>query len=413
MHPTRNADRGDIGQGLPVLALNSGSSSLKFGLYRAALQRMEMLVSGEAESIGAGVGKFHAQYAGAAAPVCEAVTMPSQREAIARVGRLLAASELPAPVVIGHRIVHGGPALRQHCRIDAAVLRELEAAIPFAPLHTPAALAVIAFAEEHFPGVPQVACFDTAFHAGMPDVARVLPIPAPLQAEGIERYGFHGLSCESIVQQLGNDVPERLIIAHLGNGASITAVKRGKSIDTSMGLTPSGGIIMGTRSGDLDPGVLIYLLREKNLGAAELETLIDHHSGLLGISGLSGDMRVLGEAAAGSAKARLAIDMFCYCAAKQIAAMIAALDGLDLLVFTGGIGENDAAVRAAIGERLGWIGVRLDPARNRAASDPISASQSRCRVRVMVTQEDDEIARHAAALCAAPAGAPARRSSPA
>jgi acetate kinase len=182
----------------------------------------------------------------------------------------------------------------------------------------------------------------------MPDVARTLPLPQELRSTGIERYGFHGLSCESIMRQLGDDPPDRLIIAHLGNGVSVTAVKGGHSVDTSMGLTPTGGVIMGTRSGDLDPGVLVYLARQKNFDATRLEALVDHRSGLLGISGIDSDMRRLHEASRSSADARLAIQMFCYSIRKQVAAMTAALDGIDLLVFTGGIGEHDANVRALI-----------------------------------------------------------------
>ena len=235
-----------------------------------------------------------------------------------------------------------------------------------------------------------------------------LPIPKELQSEGIQRYGFHGLSCESIVHQLANDLPNRLIIAHLGNGASVTAVKGGKSIDTSMGLTPTGGVIMGTRSGDLDPGVLVYLMREKKFDAAMLEELVDHRSGLLGISGVGSDMRRLHEAASSNADARLAIEMFCYSVRKQVAAMIAALGGVDLLVFTGGIGENDAEARAAICGGLSWIGVAaicgacllpsLDEARNRSANNPINGPASRCAVHVLPSQEDEQIARHTWAL---------------
>ncbi|MGH6853629.1 MAG: acetate/propionate family kinase, partial [Methylocella sp.] len=226
---------------LNILTLNSGSSSLKFGLYRAGSSRTEMLLSGEAESIGDEKAKFHAQDSRKNALLSERVSFPSHREAIIRLGRLLADSKMPPPAAIGHRIVHGGPKLRQHCLIDDSVLRQVEAVTAFAPLHTPSALSVIRFAQKHFPGLPQVACFDTTFHAELAAVARVLPIDKELQLEGIQRYGFHGLSCESIVRQLGNDLPERLIIAHLGNGASVTAVKGGKSIDTSMGLTPTGG----------------------------------------------------------------------------------------------------------------------------------------------------------------------------
>jgi acetate kinase len=379
---------------LTILALNSGSSSLKFGLYRVGSARTETLLCGEAESIGEEKSKFHAQDSRGKALLSEMVAIPSQREAVTRIGGLLANSKISLPTAIGHRIVHGGPKLRQHCLIDDAVLLQLEAAAAFAPLHTPAALSVIRFAQEHFPRLPQVACFDTAFHAGLPEVARVLPIPKELQLDGIQRYGFHGLSCESIVHQLAEDLPNRLVIAHLGNGASVTAVKGGKSIDTSMGLTPTGGLIMGTRSGDIDPGVLVYLMREKKFDAAMLEELVDHRSGLLGISGVGSDMRRLNEAASANAGARLAIEMFCYSARKQLAAMVAALDGVDLIVFTGGIGENDPEARAVICRGLSWIGVSLDEARNRSATNPISDPVSRCLVQVLASQEDEQIARH-------------------
>lgn len=360
---------------LNVLALNSGSSSLKFGLYRVDSAGAEKLFG-------------------------ESVSTAEHPNAMTRVASALAASGMPPPDTIGHRIVHGGPALRQHCRIDDAVLRQLQAAAAFASLHTPAALALIRFAQVHFPGVPQVACFDTQFHVGLPEVARVLPIARELQSEGIQRYGFHGLSLESVVRQLGDALPQRLVIAHLGNGVSITAVKSGQSIDTSMGLTPSGGVIMGTRSGDLDPGVLVYLMREKEFDAARLEALVDQRSGLLGISGLSGDMRRLHVAAASNRDARLAIDMFCHSVRKQVAAMGAVLGGLDMLVFTGGIGENDALVRAQICAGLSWLGVGLDESRNRAAINPLSDGASRCQVLVLASQEDEQIARHAWALLA-------------
>lgn len=361
---------------LNVLALNSGSSSLKFGLYRVDSTGVEKLFG-------------------------ESVSTTDHPDAITQVASVLAAAGMPPPDAIGHRIVHGGPVLRQHCRIDDAVLRRLQAAAAFAPLHAPAALALIRFAQLHFPGNPQVACFDTQFHVGLPEVARVLPISRELLSDGMHRYGFHGLSLESIVRQLGDAVPPRLVVAHLGNGASITAVKSGLSIDTSMGMTPSGGIIMGTRSGDLDPGVLAYLMREKKFDAGRLEALIDQRSGLLGISGLSGDMRRLHQAAASNRDARLAIEMFCYSVRKQVAAMAAVLGGLDMLVFTGGIGENDAPVRSGVCAGLSWIGVSLDDSCNRAASLPssiISDGTSRCQVLVLSSQENEQIARHAWAL---------------
>ena len=386
-----------------VLAFNSGSSSLKFGLYRVGATRVEALLSGEVESIGSNVGKFSAINPHEHEVIVEARHFANQSDAFARIVLLLSSSNQPTPTAIGHRVVHGGAGLRAHCAIDEAVLRKLKAAATFAPLHAPAALAVIELSRKRFPGLPQVACFDTTFHMTMPDVARVLPIPRALQAEGIQRYGFHGLSCESIVWQLAGDaaerLPERLVIAHLGNGASVTAVMRGKSIDTSMGLTPAGGAIMGTRSGDIDPGVLIYLLREKKYDAATLEKLFDHQSGMMGISGISSDMRRLHEAAPKNTHARLAVMMFCYSVRKQIASMIAALDGVDRLVFTGGIGENDAEVRACICAGLSWMGMSLDESRNRLAHNPINAIASRCAITVLSSQEDQQIARHTGLLC--------------
>jgi acetate kinase len=377
-----------------VLALNSGSSSLKFGLYRIESSVPKVLLSGETESIGDHRGKFWAKDANDKPLVSESAIFRTQQDAVARIAKFLADCEEGQPGAVGHRVVHGGPSLRRHCLVDEAVLRQLDAATIFAPLHNPPALSVIRFAQEHFPQLPQVVCFDTAFHAGMPEVARTLPIPLELRSDGIHRYGFHGLSCESIVRQLGKDLPDRLIIAHLGNGASLTAVKGGQSIDTSMGLTPSGGVIMGTRCGDLDPGVLIYLAREKNFDAALLEALVNHHSGLLGVSGIDSDMRRLHEVASSNADARLAIQMFCYSIRKQVAAMVAALDGADLLVFTGGIGEHDAEVRAAICGALSWLGISLDAARNRSLDGPISNPTSRCSVRVLPSEEDAQIATH-------------------
>ncbi|MDQ6638219.1 MAG: acetate/propionate family kinase [Pseudomonadota bacterium] len=382
-----------------VLALNSGSSSLKFGLYDVRSVSVAPLVSGQAEAIGEANSRFHAEDSRRGVVASEADSIADQRGAVLRLVQLLATLGFPSPAAVGHRIVHGGPKLRRHCRIDDAVLRELEAATPYAPLHMPPALAVIRFAEEHFPGIAQVACFDTTFHAGMPEVSRTLAIPKELRSQGIRRYGFHGLSCESIVRQLADRLPGRLLIAHLGNGASVTAVGDGRSIDTSMGLTPSGGLIMGTRSGDLDPGVLIYLLREKGFDAGRLEDMVDHRAGLLGISGVAGDMRRLHEQAAANDDARLAIEMFCYSVRKELAAMTAVLGGVEAIVFTGGIGENDPDVRSAICAGLAWAGIRLDESRNRASNGGlISEPSSSCAVHVLASQEDEQIARHAAVL---------------
>ena len=384
-----------------VLSFNSGSSSLKFGVYRVSSAQTERLLSGEAETLGAGKSGFHAMDAQHQAIACPEQPMTTMAQVLQRISKLITESQLPAPEAIGHRIVHGGPKLRQPCRIVPDVLRELESATAFAPLHTPASLEeVMALAAKTFPGLPQVACFDTGFHAHMPEIARVLPLPKLLRTEGIQRYGFHGLSCESIVQQLGSKMPPRLIIVHLGNGASVTAVRKGISIDTSMGLTPSGGVIMSTRSGDIDPGVLVYLMREKKLDAVAMEALVDHESGLLGISGIDSDMRRLHAAAATHADARLAIAMFCYSVRKQIVAMMAVLSGADLIVFTGGIGESDAVVRATICADLAWAGITLDERCNKTLRDPISGSAAYCIVRVLPSQEDEQIARHTAATVA-------------
>jgi acetate kinase len=367
-----------------LIALNSGSSSLKFTIFRPEAAALVVILSGEAEAIGTARSRFWAKDSSGKSLAYEEASLSNQQDAMTRIVKLLGDCNVTGPAAFGHRVVHGGPKLRQHCLIDASVLENLEAATAFAPLHVPAALSIIRFAQQHFPSLPQVACFDTAFHAGLPDVARMLPIPRELRSEGIQRYGFHGLSCESIVRQLGADLPERLVIAHLGNGASVTAVKCGQSVDTSMGLTPSGGVIMGTRCGDIDPGVLVYLTREKRFDSAQLEDFVDHRSGLLGISGLDSDMRALHAAAPSNADADLAIRMFCYSVRKQIAAMIAALDGADLVVFTGGIGEHDALVRAAICSGLSWLGIKGVSARSKGA----------IHVRTLPSQEDAEIARH-------------------
>jgi acetate kinase len=381
-----------------ILTLNSGSSSLKFGLYRADNSLTETLLTGEADSIGEDAGQLRARDTRGNALATGKMSIRDQDDTIVQIAQLLADSNLPLPAVIGHRIVHGGLKLRRHCVINDEVLRQLEAAIPFAPLHLPVALEVVRSAREHFATLPQIACFDTTFHADLPDRARVLPLSKELRAEGIERYGFHGLSCESILHQLGVDAPDRMVIAHLGNGASVTAIKSGKSIDTSMGLTPTGGVIMGTRSGDLDPGVLVYLAREKKLDADGLEDLVDRRSGLLGISGVGSDMRQLRQSARLNPDARLAIDMFCYSVRKQIAAMIAVLEGVDLIVFTGGIGENDEYVRAAICDGFTWAGIGLDEMRNRVINNPISDSKFACKVLVLPSREDEQIARHSWAL---------------
>ena len=336
---------------MQILALNCGSSTLKFARFMAAAAGVQTLdserLSGSDALVDAGrAAKAALVDAGRAAKAALAI-----EHLRARLDELHC-----EPEIVLHRIVHGGASLRQHCIIDAAVMNQLVAATVWAPLHLPAALAVIHFARQRFPDAVHIACFDTAFHANLPPRARTLAIPKNLRDANIERYGFHGLSCASIVRQLGNALPKRLVIAHLGSGASVTAVQAGQSIDTSMGLTPSGGCIMATRSGDLDPGVLIHLLRTQSLNADGLEGLLNQQSGLLGISGVSGDMQALHRHSEQNCDARLAIEMFCYSVQKHIAAMVCALNGIDLLVFSGGIGEHDEIVRNQICAGLAWLG---------------------------------------------------------
>ena len=376
-------DSNNADSGIPVLALNAGSSSLKFGFYRVNATAADAVFSGTIEFAEDGSGTIQARDSSGNTLSSDKITNRDPQQVIAGIQDLLSDLALPAPRAIGHRIVHGGIHVRRHSLIDAAVLEQLQAARAFAPLHVPPALALLGAAQERFPSVAQVACVDSAFHADLPEVARTLPIPRELREQGIQRYGFHGLSAESIVRQLGAELPSRVVIAHLGNGASVTAVADGRSIDTSMGLTPSGGVLMGTRCGDLDPGVLVYLMREKHFDAVQLEELVDHRCGLLGISGIASDMRLLHAASVNNADARLAIDMFCYSVRKQIAAMVAALGGIDLLVFTGGIGEHDVAVRASICAGLSWLGIAED-----------SGANSPSQVRVLPAREEQQIAIH-------------------
>src|SRR5262249_28397081 len=256
------------------------------------------------------------------------------------------------------------------------------------------AFEVIRFAAKIFPGVPQVACLDTAFHRTLPEYAARFALPEHFWHRGIRRYGFHGLSCESIVHSLGPDLARKAVVAHLGNGASVTAIQDGCSIETTMGLTPTGGVMMGTRSGDLDPGLLLHLMRDEAYTAEQLDRLLNHEAGLLGVSGESSDMRTLLEASASRPNARLAVEMFCYQVKKAVGAMAAVLGGLELLVFAGGIGEHAAPVRANICAGLEHLGITLDPAANARHADVISTSASRCVVRVVPSDEDMQIARH-------------------
>jgi acetate kinase len=361
-----------------VLCVNSGSSSVKCAIYRADGEGEAELARAEITGIGSD------------GPADQASALDVALEHLgADVGGITAA---------GHRVVHGGPDHVEPALVDDELLDALRRAVAFAPLHLPAAIAGIEAVAARHPGLPQVACFDTAFHRSIPERAARLPLPAALWDAGVRRFGFHGLSYEYVVDHLGRPPPGRLVVAHLGNGASLAAIRDGASVDTTMGLTPTGGIPMSTRSGDLDPGVLVFWLRERGLDVPALERLVDADAGLLGLSGSTGDMQGLLEARSRDERAALAVEVFCYRIRLQVGAYAAALGGLDALVFTGGIGEHAAEVRAEVCRGLEHLGITLDATRNQRDADVISPEGSACVVRVVRTDEDRMVARHTRAV---------------
>ena len=391
---------------LPVLVLNSGSSSIKFSIYEAGDNRRERLFEGAVDGIATDQGKFWIRDASEKKIVDQTPALPNRSVAFKLVADALH-SDFPAPKAIGHRIVSGGPTVQENQRVTPELIDEIESYTAFAPLHTPIAVYILREALRLFPGIPNFAILDTWFHRTMPEVARHMPIPEQYSAMGVRRYGYHGISYESIVYQLQPNVPEKLVVAHLGNGASITAIRNGKCIDTSMGLTPTGGIISGSRTGDIDPGVLLFILRKiaekaENTTAAadQLEVVASKKAGLLGVSELSNDMRDLREAIQkGNAKARLAVDKFVWTIQKWIGSFFAELNGLDMLVFTGGIGENDMASRAEICSGLEALGIVLDAERNNVRGEAvISAGKSKVTVRVIPPMEDLMIVNHVVRL---------------
>ncbi|RKH67011.1 acetate/propionate family kinase [Corallococcus sp. AB049A] len=378
-----------------VLVINSGSSSLKFGLYVEQGGQEAVRFKGSATHIGAEQGRLVVKDGAGKQVRALDVRHPSQEDALQEAVRHLKELGAEPPQAIGHRVVHGGPHLRQHQALTPEVMKALEEATHFAPLHIPSALRLIRATQRQLPDVPQFVCFDTAFHATLPEVASTFPLPRSVREQGVQRYGFHGLSYESIVARLAPHIPERTVVAHLGNGASLVALERGRSVDTSMGFTPTGGIPSGTRTGDLDPGVLLFLMRTGGLDADALETLVNKDSGLRGLSDGTSDMQALTrDAAAGNAAAALAVDVFTRGIAKTVGAYAAVLGGLDLLVFTGGIGENSAQVREGVCARLGHLGVRVDPQRNEANAQVITTDASPCPVRVLPSDEEVQLARH-------------------
>jgi acetate kinase len=299
---------------------------------------------------------------------------------------------------VGHRVVHGGKTYSEPQVVTDELLATLRELVPIDPNHLPQAIRAIEATAEAFPGTPQVACFDTAFHRHMPRVAQMYALPRRYEELGIVRYGFHGLSYEYIMSELHRIDPPaaggRVLIAHLGNGASMAAVRGGTGIDTTMGFTPTGGLVMGTRTGDLDPSIPLYLMQSQRMSREEVDRVINAESGLLGVSETSSDMHDLLRTEATDPRAAEAVELFCYSARKFVGALAAALGGLDTLVFTGGIGEHAAPVRQRICAGLGFLGIELEPARNAASSDVISGARSRVLVRVMQTNEDLIIARH-------------------
>ena len=382
-----------------ILALNSGSSSLKFGLYEFSAGRERLVVRGEAENIGGQRARLWLRTAEGELAADDSRPVPDSQAALLAMMDLLKKGSYPAPAAIGHRIVNGGPSYRTPQKITPQLLSDLRSFVSLAPLHLPVEIKVIEEVTSRTPDIPQVACFDTGFHRKLPELAQRFPLPRKLFEAGILRYGFHGLSYEYVLQELGPAAAYcRLIIAHLGNGASLAAVKEGLPVDTSMGLTPTGGIVMGTRSGDLDPGILIYLLREQGYDAAGLERLVDTESGLVGVSEISSDMKTLMSKRTSDSRAAEAISMFCRSVRKEIGAFAAVLGGLDLLVFTGGIGENAPAIRKEVCGDLAHLGIQLDDARNDAAEGVISSGKGGCMVRVVATNEELMIARHAHAV---------------
>jgi acetate kinase len=367
-----------------VLAVNSGSSSLKFGLYRSAQAPCDPapVLAGGASGIGHPNGRLQITDAVGKAIIDQAYKLDPQGEAMREILDAINQHAGHKPDAVGHRMVHGGPHLREHQLITPDLLRTLEAATQFAPIHIPAALKLLRETEELLPGVPQYACFDTAFHRTMPEWARHYPLPERLYDLGVERFGFHGLSYESMVTRLGADIPERVVGAHLGSGASLVALRKGVSIDTSMGMTPVGGIPMATRSGDFDPGVVLFLMRTEQLNADQLESLLNKDSGLGALSGGESDMRLIEQCATkGDAKAELALAVFAHGVRKMIGAYAAELGGLDLLVFTGGIGEHDASMRNRICHGLEFLGL--------TSGDPAQCA----KVRVITAEEELQIAR--------------------
>ena len=375
-----------MGSASDILCLNCGSSSLKFSLYTLCDEGESLRDRGSVEGIGLATGELEIHGEDGAVLARSRHSSSDHATALELLLDGLRERGVGEVAAAGHRVVHGGPDRKGPARIDAALIDELRARIPMAPLHLPQELRVIEATATRWPGLPQVACFDTAFHRHMPEIAQRLPLPRRLFDEGVRRYGYHGLSYEYVLHTLGDAARGRVIIAHLGNGSSLAALRDGRPVDTTMGFTPTGGVMMGTRSGDLDPGVLLHLLDRPGWDGARVTHLVNRDAGLLGVSGVTADMRRLLELRANDARADQAVRMFCRSVRQAIGALATELGGLDLLVFTGGIGERSSTVRREICEGLEHLGVP-------PAGEGASANGATVRVRVVPTDENRMIAR--------------------
>lgn len=378
-----------------ILVINAGSSSLKFAAY-AADREPRLELKGQLSGIGQGEAKLAvADAGGRTLDWGRTDALGHHSDALKLlISRLEIAARPQDWLGAGHRVVHGGARFSEPVKITPDSLKELTALIPLAPLHQPHNVAPIEALQAALPELPQVACFDTAFHASQPEIAVRFALPEKYWQAGLRRYGFHGLSYEAILHALpdiAGGVPQRLVVAHLGNGASMAAIRDGKCVATTMGFSTLDGLVMGTRAGSIDPGVLLHLLRE-GMNRDELERLLYHESGVKGVSGFTADMKTLLESA--NPNAKLAIDLYCYRIARELGSLAAALGGLDALAFTGGVGENAMAIRARVCADAAWLGLQLDDGANRHGGPRISTAASRVAAWIVPTDEELTIARH-------------------
>lgn len=384
-----------------ILTINVGSSSIKFELVEAGHNKTQAVIRGQIKNIGQHQSVFKV-WKGTDSAAEENPLLQSTEVALHYLGEWMRRNVSFSIGCICHRIVHGGPKHFQPEIVTPALLQDLRRHIAFAPGHLPNSLKAVESMQQFFPSAAQVVCFDTAFHAHMPQLAKTIPLPRNAETKDIRKYGFHGLSYEYIYDQLEQQDPDilqkKIIIAHLGSGASMVAIRRGQSIDTTMGFTPAGGFMMSSRTGDIDPGVLLYLMEQKGYSAHQLNELVNHQSGLLGVSGTSADMQLLLEQQTTDIQAKLAIELFCYQAKKHLGALIAVLGGLDILVFTGGIGEAGPYIRHLICSDMEFAGIKLNTQLNDKNETIISLAEQPVTVKVIATSEERMMVRHAIEL---------------